>query len=73
MLRGNKIQYNFAVLLIITCLITSMHIFLQFVEGMGMFLCNKYNSYQCIVISSNVFISLELHCLVVSVDHIFHI
>ena len=35
--------------------------FLQFIEAMGMFICNKYNRYQCIVFSSNVSISLEEH------------
>ena len=52
--------------------VTSMHIFLQFIEAMGMFLCNKVNHHRWSVFASIFFITLELHCLVVvvSVDHI---
>ena len=45
--------------------------FLQFIEAMGMFLCNKFNHHRWFVFASNFFVTLELHCLVVvvSVDH----
>ena len=32
--------------IVVTCSVTRMHNFLQFVEAMGMFLCKKYNRYQ---------------------------
>ena len=44
---------------------------LQFIEAMGIFLCNKFNHHRWIVFASIFFVTLELHCLVVvvSVDH----
>ena len=48
--------------------------FLQFVEAMGMFLYNKFNHFQWIVFSRNVFISLEPHLFgSVRRSHILHL